>query len=93
LATDSSTRRVARWDFPPGSLQLPLIIAHRGDVTNAPENTIPAFRKALELGVELSHTWSCYKEEEEACGVCDSCRLRLRGFEEAGVTDPIAYQS
>ena len=52
MATDSSTRRVTRWDFPPGSLQLPLIIAHRGDVTNAPENTIPAFRKALELGAD-----------------------------------------
>jgi len=48
---------------------------------------------ALELGVELAHTWSCYKEEQEACGVCDSCRLRLKGFEEAGVKDPIVYRS
>jgi 7-cyano-7-deazaguanine synthase len=47
--------------------------------------------KALELGVPLEHTWSCYKEEQEACGVCDSCRLRLKGFNEAGVADPIAY--
>ena len=45
------------------------------------------------LGVPLEHTWSCYKEEERACGVCDSCRLRLKGFEEAGVLDPIAYGS
>jgi glycerophosphoryl diester phosphodiesterase len=52
LATESSTRRITRWDFPPGSLPLPLIIAHRGDVTNAPENTIPAFKKALELGAD-----------------------------------------
>jgi len=48
-------------------------------------------QKALELGVPLEHTWSCYKEEEKACGVCDSCRLRLKGFEEAGVIDPILY--
>jgi len=48
-------------------------------------------QKSLELNVPLEHTWSCYKEEEKACGVCDSCRLRLKGFEEAGVKDPIAY--
>lgn len=52
MAKDSSTGRITRWDFPPGSLLLPLIIAHRGDVTNAPENTIPAFKKALELGAD-----------------------------------------
>ncbi len=48
-------------------------------------------QKALELGVPLEHTWSCYAEEEKACGVCDSCRLRLKGFEEAGSVDPVAY--
>jgi len=48
-------------------------------------------QKSLVLGVPLEHTWSCYKSEEEACGVCDSCRLRLKGFEEAGNTDPIPY--
>jgi len=48
-------------------------------------------QKSLELIVPLKDTWSCYKEEEKACGVCDSCRLRLKGFEEAGVVDPIAY--
>jgi 7-cyano-7-deazaguanine synthase len=48
-------------------------------------------QKALELSVPLEHTWSCYQSEEEACGVCDSCRLRLKGFEEAGVKDLIAY--
>ena len=47
--------------------------------------------QAMARGVDLSHTWSCYQNEEEACGVCDSCRLRLRGFELAGVEDPIAY--
>ncbi len=48
-------------------------------------------QEALKLGVRLEHTWSCYKEEDAACGVCDSCRLRLRGFEEAGQKDPIVY--
>ncbi len=47
--------------------------------------------KALELKVPLELTWSCYKSEDVACGVCDSCRLRLSGFHKAGVTDPIKY--
>jgi 7-cyano-7-deazaguanine synthase len=49
-------------------------------------------QKSLELGVPLEHTWSCYKEKEKACGVCDSCRLRLKGFEEVGSKDPIDYR-
>ena len=48
-------------------------------------------QKALQMGVPLETTWSCYKEEEKACGVCDSCRLRLQGFEEAGEVDPVEY--
>jgi len=48
--------------------------------------------KSLELNVPLELTWSCYKNEEEACGVCDSCRLRLNGFNQAGVKDPIKYK-
>ncbi len=47
--------------------------------------------KSIELNVPLKDTWSCYKEEKEACGVCDSCRLRLNGFKQAGVKDPIVY--
>lgn len=47
--------------------------------------------KAIELDVPLQFTWSCYKNSDKACGVCDSCRLRLRGFERAGVKDPIEY--
>lgn len=50
-------------------------------------------QKSLELSVPLEHTWSCYQSEDEACGICDSCRLRLRGFEQAGVKDPILYVS
>ena len=48
---------------------------------------------AIELGVPLEHTWSCYKEEDEACGVCDSCRLRLNGFKIANKIDPIPYKA
>lgn len=49
-------------------------------------------QKAVELDVPLELTWSCYKSEDKACGVCDSCRLRLNGFKLAGVKDPIAYE-
>jgi len=50
-------------------------------------------RKAVELGVDLSLTWSCYEPTAEgwACGACDACLLRLKGFKEAGVADPIKY--
>ena len=48
-------------------------------------------KEALVLDVPLQLTWSCYKNEEKACGVCDSCRLRLNGFKTAGVKDPIVY--
>lgn len=49
-------------------------------------------QKAIELNVPLESTWSCYKNESRACGVCDSCRLRLNGFKLAGVQDPIGYE-
>ena len=49
-------------------------------------------RKGVDLDAPLHLTWSCYRNEEMACGTCDSCALRLRGFENAGVQDPIAYQ-
>lgn len=48
--------------------------------------------EAIKLNVPLGHTWSCYKEEEFACGVCDSCRLRLNGFKIANQIDPIPYK-
>jgi 7-cyano-7-deazaguanine synthase len=44
-----------------------------------------------ELGAPLELSWSCYKREDLACGKCDSCALRLRGFREAGLRDPIPY--
>jgi 7-cyano-7-deazaguanine synthase len=50
-------------------------------------------RKGLELNAPLDLSWSCYRSEDLACGTCDSCALRLRAFERAGVKDPIPYQS
>ncbi|BCD60490.1 MULTISPECIES: 7-cyano-7-deazaguanine synthase QueC [unclassified Nitratiruptor] len=47
----------------------------------------------LSLGVPLEKTWSCYESEEKACGECDSCRLRLKGFEKAGAKDKIPYKT
>lgn len=48
--------------------------------------------KGFELKAPLELTWSCYQNEDEACGVCDSCALRLRGFQRAGLEDPILYK-
>jgi 7-cyano-7-deazaguanine synthase len=48
-------------------------------------------RLGLELGAPFDLTWSCYSREDQACGVCDSCVLRLRAFEAVGVHDPIPY--
>ena len=50
-------------------------------------------RKGVELGVPFELSWSCYREGRIACGQCDSCLLRLRGFLEAGVEDPIPYET
>jgi len=50
-------------------------------------------KRGLELNAPLHLTWSCYRSENLACGTCDSCALRLRGFEQAGTKDPVAYQA
>ena len=63
-------------------IKTPLIHLSKADIV----------KKAVELGVKLEHTWSCYKNSDKACGVCDSCRLRLKGFELAGIKDPIEYE-
>lgn len=47
--------------------------------------------RGLELGAPLEHSWSCYQGEERACGRCESCQLRRRGFAAAGATDPLPY--
>ncbi len=62
-------------------IRTPLIAMSKADIV----------RKGEELGVPWALTWSCYQGEEKACGVCDSCQLRLKGFREAGVKDPIPY--
>jgi 7-cyano-7-deazaguanine synthase len=49
-------------------------------------------KKGIELKAPLHLTWSCYQNEDEACGICDSCAFRLRGFQQAGVDDPIQYK-
>jgi len=59
----------------------PLIAMRKADIV----------RLGLELDAPFDLTWSCYSREDEACGVCDSCVLRLRAFEAAGVRDPIPY--
>jgi len=46
----------------------------------------------VELGAPLELSWSCYQNEDSACGECDSCALRLRAFEQAGIKDPIKYR-
>jgi len=48
-------------------------------------------KKGVELGAPLHLSWSCYRSEDVACGTCDSCALRLRGFANANVKDPISY--
>lgn len=48
--------------------------------------------KAMELNAPIHLTWSCYQNNSRACGVCDSCFLRLKGFKEAGLNDPIPYE-
>lgn len=49
-------------------------------------------KKGLDLGLDYGLTWSCYSGREKACGRCDSCRYRMKGFEKLGVRDPIEYE-
>ncbi len=64
-------------------IRTPLIAMSKADIV----------RKGEELGVPWELTWSCYRGAAKACGVCDSCQLRLKGFREAGVKDPLPYAS
>jgi len=48
-------------------------------------------RLGVEVDAPFGLTWSCYSREDQACGVCESCALRLRAFEAAGIPDPILY--
>ncbi|MFN3467149.1 MAG: 7-cyano-7-deazaguanine synthase, partial [Candidatus Brocadiales bacterium] len=49
-------------------------------------------QKGMALGAPLHLSWSCYKNEDTACGMCQSCRLRLEAFKEAGCEDRIPYE-
>jgi 7-cyano-7-deazaguanine synthase len=50
-------------------------------------------KKGHDIGVPFEHTWSCYQGQKNACGQCDSCLLRLKGFKEANLTDPLSYET
>jgi 7-cyano-7-deazaguanine synthase len=74
---------VARTGTKDGTIKVvtPLIAMHKAEIV----------RLGLELDAPLDLTWSCYQREDRACGVCDSCVLRLRAFRGAGAEDPISY--
>jgi len=66
-------------------IHTPLIQMSKADIT----------RLALELGVDVGLTFTCYDPDGEgrSCGDCDACQLRLKGFAEAGLSDPLEYQT
>jgi 7-cyano-7-deazaguanine synthase len=76
-------RQVVKTGTKAGTIQIvtPLIALRKSEIV----------RLGLELGAPFDLTWSCYSREDRACGVCDSCVLRLRAFHQAGATDPIPY--
>ncbi len=75
--------RVIRTGTKEGNIEIvtPLIAMRKAEI----------IRLGLELNAPLDLTWSCYSREDRACGVCDSCALRLRAFADAGIQDPIPY--
>ncbi len=76
---------VIRTGTKPGNditIETPLIHLSKGQIV----------RSGIELQAPLHLSWSCYSNEDLACGVCDSCALRLKGFSEAGEEDPIGYK-
>lgn len=65
------------------TVEIPLINMKKNDIV----------KKGMSLGAPLHLSWSCYQEEEKACGRCQSCLLRREAFDEAGYKDPIPYQT
>jgi len=53
---------------------------------------VEIIKKGLKLKAPIHLTWSCYQSEDIACGICDSCAFRLKGFQQAGIEDPITYK-
>ncbi len=77
--------RTIEFGTKPGSnihIVTPVIHLHKREIVT----------ESVRLGAPIGATWSCYQAENLACGVCDSCALRLRGFAEAGIDDPIPYK-
>jgi 7-cyano-7-deazaguanine synthase len=64
-------------------IEAPILYLTKGEI----------IRKGIELGVPFEKTWSCYRGGKKACGKCPSCLIRLKGFVEAGIEDPIEYES
>ena len=79
-AVDLGTKRGV--EGRPIAIRAPILTYTKADIV----------RKGIELGVPFHLTWSCYQGRSLACGRCDSCQLRLRGFAEAGAVDPIGYE-
>jgi 7-cyano-7-deazaguanine synthase len=75
--------RVVKLGTKEGSIEIvtPLIAMRKAEIV----------KLGLELGAPFDLTWSCYRHQDRACGVCDSCVLRLRAFAAAGLQDPIPY--
>ena len=63
------------------SIETPVITLKKSEIV----------KRGIELNAPFEMTWSCYTHEDRACGVCDSCALRLRAFQTAGIEDPIPY--
>ncbi len=79
-ATDMGTKRGVEGN--PIRIIAPIMRSSKADIV----------RRGLELDVPLRLTWSCYRGRLKACGHCDSCQLRLRGFADAGAVDPLEYE-
>jgi 7-cyano-7-deazaguanine synthase len=62
-------------------IETPIIFLNKSDI----------IKKAMELNAPLNLSWSCYAREDKACGICDSCALRLRAFKKLNIEDPITY--
>lgn len=82
----SAFEKMVEFGTKPGTkikIETPIIHLSKSDI----------IKKGFKLGAPLHLTWSCYQNEDEACGICDSCALRLRGFQKAGLEDPIKYKT